>query len=175
MKRFFPLVMTGLLSVMLSGCEVKSNYKVLSLFFDGVPNLETGQVQSAGLEAGLAAKKQSVRYKPHAPYAAKACDGCHIPQTNALIASGDQLCYRCHDMKLNKKVVHAAIAASGCGGCHQPHNSRYPKLLVGSLEEVCFTCHEQKSVREKGAHKGLDMPCTDCHDPHQSDNPYLIK
>lgn len=174
MKAWKVLVTSFVVTALLYGCEVTpARYKVLSFFFDGVPNPE--EVKVAEIREKENKEIARTTGAGHAPYAAKMCDACHVPFTNALVVPISELCYRCHEMKLNKKWVHGPIASGGCRVCHDPHSSRYKFLLVSESESFCFYCHDEKAIMKNEAHKGNVMKCTSCHDAHMSDNRYLLK
>jgi predicted CXXCH cytochrome family protein len=173
------LLVTSLaMLALLSGCEVTpARYKVLSFFFDGVPNPE--EIKAAELREK--AKREAAEGKAgtlgsqHAPYAEKKCNSCHERSTNVLVAPKEELCYRCHKFKTENKWVHGPVVSGGCTVCHDPHSSRYRFLLVSESESFCFYCHDEKVIKEIEAHKGIDAKCTDCHNPHMSVNRYLLK
>jgi predicted CXXCH cytochrome family protein len=94
---------------------------------------------------------------------------------NALVAPGDELCFRCHDLRLDKPYVHGPLASGGCLVCHDPHRSRYRALLVSASDGFCFHCHEASSLQPIRGHESGGERCTACHDAHMSDRPHLLK
>ncbi len=75
----------------------------------------------------------------HGPYEMGACEACHqrhdARNPGAAIASGNDLCFGCHDefrstsaVRL-ESVVHPGASAN-CTACHNPHNSRKKKLRL---------------------------------------------
>ncbi len=177
MKLWKVLAASLVALVLLSGCEVTpARYKVLSFFFDGVPNPE--EVKAAELrekEKKNTAAAKAYLGSAHPPYATKKCNSCHNPSTNVLLAPVQELCYRCHKFESENKWVHGPVASGGCTVCHDPHSSRYPHLLVSESENFCFYCHDENVIRGIEAHKGIEAKCTDCHDPHMSVGRYLLK
>jgi predicted CXXCH cytochrome family protein len=182
MNRLLSLVLSAAVVFSLAGCGGQASYKVLSFFFDGVPNpAEKKAVREAGGKAGgegteSPAGGKAGRGSVHGPYAAKMCSGCHDSATRALLLPPRELCYKCHRFRLNKKYIHGPVASGGCIVCHEPHSSGSRFLLVSSQETFCFYCHEKKAIERNNAHKGADMTyCTRCHDAHMSDKKYLLK
>jgi predicted CXXCH cytochrome family protein len=164
--------------ILLIGCNATSRYEILSLFFDGVPPpapAEVAEEKAARVSAGAG---EAPRFTPrgHGPYAAKMCTACHeSAATNTLVAPRDQLCFHCHDLKLDKKYVHGPLASGGCLACHDPHGSRYRYLLVSEADTFCVFCHDQQAIARIEAHAGTSAQCTACHDAHMSDKPHLLK
>jgi len=173
-KGFTGIAVCVILFACLSGCEPKTRYKALSIFFDGVPNPEE---QSAEQQTGISGGSKTLRptYREHGPYAAKMCDACHDKATNELKMPIEKLCFNCHLIQMDKKYVHGPVAAGGCRVCHDPHGSSFPYLLVSEPRTFCFHCHDEKAVFKNEVHKGVDAPCTACHDAHSSNNRFLLK
>ncbi len=168
----------GVVAALLTGCDATTRHRVLTFFFDGVPPLKLpGEVEAKpAAAAAVPAQAGPAQYFEHGPYAAKLCNGCHEEGAgNALVLPRDQLCFRCHDLKLDRKYVHGPIASGGCLVCHDPHSSQYPHLLVSESDGFCFTCHDRESVAKNAAHADLREQCTTCHDAHMSDRKYLLK
>ncbi len=161
-----------------AGCSVATRHKVLTVFFDGVPEPNQGTTPG-GEQAAAAASGPGVPgrlFGEHGPFAAKLCGACHeSAATNALIVPKDELCFICHRLPRDKKYVHGPLAAGGCLSCHDPHSSRYRYLLVSEPEAFCLQCHDKQAVSRVAAHAGVEQACTDCHDAHMSDNRYLLK
>jgi predicted CXXCH cytochrome family protein len=91
------------------------------------------------------------------------------------VAPKEELCFRCHRLRVEKKYVHGPLASGGCLVCHDPHASRYPRLLVSDSDSFCFHCHEAERVARIEGHAGLQGGCTQCHDAHASDERFLLK
>lgn len=156
--------------------KTPAQHATLSLFFDGVPPIPEpepapGETQAAGKG------KRKIGYTEHGPYAAKACTSCHqSASANSFVAPKEQLCFQCHDFKLDKKYLHGPLASGGCLACHDPHSSQYRYLLVAESDTFCFRCHDQGAIERNAAHQNLgDEKCTGCHDPHMSNNEYLLR
>jgi predicted CXXCH cytochrome family protein len=162
-------------TVLAIGCKPRSRYETLSFFFDGVPTPQP--TAGPGEQAPAAgARSRQVRYREHGPYAAKMCNACHDPAAfNAIILPIDQLCFKCHEIKLDKKYIHGPLASGGCTACHDPHSSQYPYFLVSESDTFCTYCHDAKALQKVAAHQGTDKQCTACHDAHMSNKKYLLK
>lgn len=173
------LLLAGVLCI---GCDASSRFRVLSRVFDGVPSPPPPVEVPPEFAGREAVKEQALRarrsgYGEHGPYAARMCGACHLSMaSNTYVEPLDQLCFRCHDLVLDKKVIHGPIQSGGCTVCHDPHSSRYQYLLVSESDSFCFTCHQEQDVWPLKAHADIDgQPCTTCHDPHQSDRRGLLK
>lgn len=158
-------------------CNAASRHKVLTFFFDGVPEPRpaAGAEGPPGAQAGKLPGR-TVGYVEHGPYAARMCQACHeAAATNALVMPADQLCSRCHEFDLDRKVIHGPLASGGCLVCHDPHSSRYASLLVSESDTFCVHCHDQAAIASIAAHEGVGDWCTACHEAHMSDNQFLLK
>lgn len=174
MKRW-TFAWVAVLTVFAIGCDATVRYKILSTFFDGVRPPTEAAV--AGKEtAPNSAPLRLTRTGEHGPYAAKLCTACHASIAgNTFVAPKEQLCFRCHEIKTDKKFVHGPLASGGCLACHDPHGSRYRYLLIAEADDFCLRCHDRRTVAKNAAHTGVDAPCTSCHDPHMSDRKYLLR
>jgi predicted CXXCH cytochrome family protein len=178
MRLWTKLLACCVATAIMSGCSATKRYRVLSFFFDGVP--EPGKAASDPVARDPrkrnAATPVTVRkFWEHGPYAAKLCDACHSRATNRLLMSADKLCLKCHTLDLRERYVHGPVAAGACRVCHEPHRSFYPFLLVAEPKDLCITCHDQKTMPKWEAHKGRDRQCTKCHDAHGSDYEFLLR
>ena len=163
-----------------AGCSTSRHHRVLSFFFDGVP--EPKAVVSAAPEVEASLGRRLVRPGEHGPYAAKLCSSCHDSKaTNALVVPAEQLCNRCHELGETKTYVHGPLASGGCLVCHDPHRSANRFLLVSASDGFCLGCHDRAALSVIGgatgedSHAGDDADCTDCHEAHMSDRKYLLR
>lgn len=159
------------------GCSAESRHTVLTVFFDGVPPLEVPPPEGLAETAdGPVERVSRVGFGGHGPYAARMCGACHqSAATNKLVVPVEELCFRCHDIRMDKKYIHGPLASGGCKACHDPHSSRYRYLLVSESDDFCFHCHEEQVVAAIPAHGGSDQSCTACHDAHMSNQKYLLR
>lgn len=174
-----PFILS-LILMLLSGCsEPEKKYKILSFFFDGVPQprpIESSPiVREQRRESNLPEKKPLHIPAEHGPYAARMCYGCHKRDTNELIMPPEKLCLYCHNMDIEKKWVHGPIAAGGCRVCHLPHSSGYAYMLVAEPQEFCLYCHNRDEILKNEVHRYSDLRCLDCHDAHTGKDRFLLK
>ncbi len=172
------------LAALLVGCDAGARYRVLSVFFDGVP--APGQV-SKGPDAKQAAKErrpagpvETEAPVPvvflHKPYAEGKCVSCHSATQANRVDATSALCFRCHkDDKTKGEVVHVPVAGGDCGACHHPHESSFKYQLTTEPPALCLTCHDKADLGKAKPHAlAGDRACTVCHDPHSSDFPALL-
>jgi len=162
----------------LCGCNTPKTHRILSFFFDGVPEPGKVSAEPGGRDSrkgGPTAPAAAPRYREHGPYAAKECQACHTKGTSSLILPIEELCFKCHSLDVRKKYLHGPLASGGCKVCHEPHGSIYPFLLVSEPKEFCLYCHDRNAIEKSGAHAGMEKQCTICHDAHSSDKAYLLK
>jgi len=176
MKPWTVLISVAAIAVLMS-CTASTRYEVLSFFFDGVPPPEVARApeEEAAAAAASIPERRRIRYREHGPFAAKMCNGCHVPgASNMLVAPGGELCFRCHQLALDKKYVHGPLVSGGCTVCHDPHSSQYRYLLVSASDSFCFHCHDRAAIVRTHA-AGTEDRCTTCHDAHTADNKYLLR
>jgi predicted CXXCH cytochrome family protein len=165
-----------LAAALTAACDATTRHKVLTYFFDGVPPLESAAPPTAPGQPSLSAASTALSVQEHGPYAAKLCAACHSESLgNTLVAPADQLCQRCHELKMDARYVHGPLASGGCLVCHDPHSSRTRPLLVSEPEGFCFHCHDRETVLAIPGHGNLQQSCTECHDAHMSNSRYLLK
>ncbi len=177
MKVWAVVACVAVMPLLSIGCDATARYKVLSVLFDGVPPPQLPaalEAQPAG--AGPAGQSRQVGYRAHGPYAARLCNACHlIGASNALVVPREELCFQCHEIRLDKKYIHGPLASGGCTACHDPHSSQYRYLLISESDSFCFYCHDPQLVAKVSAHTGVEAQCTTCHDAHMSNKKYLLK
>ena len=175
-KRVFAVLLSAVLIV---GCSRDTTYRVLSVFFDGVPapgSPKDSLIDDRGRRKSAPDTARRIRYGEHGPYAAKLCDGCHLRGGSfKLIMPIEELCFHCHTITVDRKKVHGPLASGGCRVCHEPHGSSFRLLLTSESREFCVRCHATEDVLKREVHRDNPMECTDCHDAHASDNEHLLK
>jgi predicted CXXCH cytochrome family protein len=158
------------------GCSSTTRYRVLNFFFDGVPRPRAAPAALPATAVESTGGARPAGFFEHGPYAAKLCSGCHATGAmNTLVAAGDQLCSRCHALRLDRRYVHGPLASGGCLACHEPHSSPYRHLLVSASDGFCLRCHDRAALKPIPGHAGQAEDCTACHDAHMSDRRYLLK
>jgi predicted CXXCH cytochrome family protein len=159
-----------LLFVMMVSCAADKRYKVLAIFFDGVPKPGTREEQKQSEtkpgeqpgedEAARQKRKIVIRIRSrHPDYEERNCDNCHDRSaSNFLRTRSDRICFECHDEdEFTDTFVHGPIAVGGCMVCHLPHESQYDKLLIANSREICLYCHQAENVALNPAHSGLSL------------------
>jgi predicted CXXCH cytochrome family protein len=114
----------------------------------------------------------------HGPIPVGGCAPCHNfasrPHRYEPMASGQELCFKCHEDKrkeLVKTFLHGPMSAGLCVVCHSPHSSNERFTIRRYVGDLCVMCHEGlKTVStKKFVHKPVnDGNCTGCHDAHSS-------
>ncbi len=122
-----------------SGCTVtSSNYKALSLFFDGVPDPDA---KVGTVDAGTGQVVAAAMLSSHVPYQTENCDECHNPRTR-ISRNDSSICAKCHAGKEKQfEYMHGPVAAQACLWCHVPHESQYKHLLRDNDRKMCTQCH----------------------------------
>ncbi len=158
-----------------SGCTVtKSNYKTLSLFFDGVPdpNAPAGAVDPS---TGVVSVGASVSIHP--PYAQDNCSECHRARVR-MTRNDSGLCMKCHAGKEREyERMHGPVAAQACLWCHHPHESQQKHLMRGTDRVVCSQCHmpELLNAERVPEHADAARGCLECHSGHGGARAFLLR
>ena len=169
------------LLVLFAGCSSERRYKVLSFFFDGVPN---PNAPAAGTQDEFAAQRAGGVAIPiaytHKPYAENKCSACHENATGRFDdfqKLESSICLRCHQDVTDKyPVMHGPVAAAECNLCHVPHESSIPKLLRDTAPAVCVQCHQSELLSpEPPEHLMADKSCLECHSGHGGAKHGLLK
>lgn len=165
-------------------CSPKSNYDVLSVFFDGVPNpyvadsiAKADSVKQAEEVFNLASKPAKPEFIFHLPYLEKDCASCHDQNVmGRLISPMPGLCYQCHENFLDQyKILHGPVEAGYCTECHNPHMQKNENLLIRKGQELCLHCHTAADIFRSETHIDIeDTNCTDCHNPHGGDDKFIF-
>jgi len=170
----------------LVGCSPAERYRVLSVFFDGVPDpnkkearpeIPPGFDTTRQADSARTRKTQEPKFFFHEPYRARECGDCHSTTGgNRLVMEQPDLCYQCHDdFSETYSHLHGPVAGGYCTGCHHPHMAEYPKMLKRKGQDLCLYCHEKSDVFANDVHDGIDdSDCTDCHDPHGGEDRFMI-
>jgi predicted CXXCH cytochrome family protein len=155
-----PAALTALCWV---GCSVERDYKILSIFFEGVPTPEELRAQSAGSGLGVAPN-----YVIHPPFAQDKCLECHVSSVQVRLTRDDSgMCLKCHEgVPTEYTYVHGPVRDS-CLWCHDPHLSGHKHLLRLRSPGLCRQCHDEglMSTQVPG-HQDPDADCLECHQGH---------
>jgi predicted CXXCH cytochrome family protein len=190
------LLVLALVCAPLGGCTAQRQYKVLSFFFDGVPDpnakpVDHPSVLNTGPNDQPVNKKLAV---VHQPYAAGNCRACHTSAPTAkpgdgtlaaasaakdlkLVAFDSSLCVSCHKDKPGEfKVMHGPVAAAACMWCHEPHQSDNPALLKSGGPDLCCQCHDRQLLsKDQSGHQTETKACLDCHFGHGAPDSNLLR
>lgn len=171
------ILIISIICFLLISCNVEKNRKVLSFFFDGVPNhkkKEDSDSKAALINLENNGKKREIIkfISFHPDYKERNCKKCHDASTIGSSSILQQArCFKCHDNEfVSKKYVHGPVAIESCTSCHVPHSSKYKSLLKLSGRDMCIQCHDDTNFQ-----KDHPRECLSCHVPHSSDNEFLIE
>ncbi len=171
---------TAVAVILSGGCAAERRYKVLSFFFDGVPDPNappgagTGD-EGSGTGAGGSPKLLAVVHKP---YLENKCDACHQQArgTYESFSKADpKVCLNCHANVVRQyPVMHGPVVAVECLWCHTPHESSVPHLLKESSPGVCRQCHERDMMSPRPPDHLTDRNCLDCHSGHGGSQRFML-
>jgi predicted CXXCH cytochrome family protein len=193
--RLVTIITRGLLLFLLLmtlQCRItEKRYKVLNLFFDGVPNPQAQEEKEEATVTPQANAAGPVQRQPlkvikssHPDFVNRECTKCHNKSaSNFLRVKKDKICFTCHDPDDFKgEFVHGPVAVGACLACHFPHESEYENLLRQKDARLCLECHQGEDVAANPLHKfkGTDTDmekeiCTRCHFPHASGVRFFLK
>jgi predicted CXXCH cytochrome family protein len=99
------------------------------------------------------------------PAAAMGCQNCHLAAsrdektTITLIATGGDLCARCHEAK-KASVVHGPYQAGLCLVCHDPHTGNFPRQTRAQANTLCLGCHGagERDVKVNAENQLVTLP-----------------
>ena len=155
-----------------SGCDPVTKYRILTVFFDGVPPLDapgaekTAETETNGTGSQAPPQQEAKQREPAA--VEKGMKRAEIPPK-----------------PVAAQVQHPPYAMKMCDGCHETtKNSTGASIGFTLLQEknrLCAMCHDQMSQEElRKKYAWVHGPvqygaCTECHHPHESANPYMLK
>jgi predicted CXXCH cytochrome family protein len=154
------------------GCSVQKHYKLLSFFFDGVPD------PNAPITLAGGGRIPGLVYYPHKPYEDNQCAECHSSPAEMVINRDDSsACLNCHAAVVNEyALMHGPVAAAACLWCHAPHESPLRPLLRARGPELCTQCHglELMNSPQPPEHHDLKRDCLGCHFGHGGTDPFFL-
>jgi len=163
------------------GCSAQRRYRVLSVFFDGVPDPNAPASARGGVvgPGGAVARITHV----HKPYADGNCNACHVGGTDSIFRTSSGLnidsdvCLKCHAKVINQfAVMHGPVSSVECLRCHTPHESNTEHLLASSSPRVCVQCHVPELLSPKPPeHLDKTADCLTCHYAHGGAKHGLLK
>lgn len=159
------------------GCSPKKHYKVLSFFFDGVPD---PNAPAPGTIVRRGADGQAILLSVmHQPYQENRCEACHTSRNAFEVISTpkEDSCLTCHDkVKEPWTFLHGPVAATQCLWCHDPHRSTVPSLLRSPAASLCRECHTQELLNPVVTeHLDLKSDCLQCHYGHGGKDRNFLK
>ncbi len=159
-----------------AGCSVERDYKILSFFFDGVPD---PSLVKTNADAVRFAKETGGKVYTHNPYANNKCGECHTNLAGEQAREVNaEVCLRCHTAVTNEYAkMHGAVAAGACIYCHTPHESTIEHLLRSNSPDLCTQCHAVATFGNppSGPHADMKRRCLDCHYGHGGPERYFLR
>ncbi len=179
-NRFYFIIYIIFFFILFNSCSIEKNRKVLSIFFDGVPEKKTEKKTDAVLAENSVNRirivpKTSKTVSQHPDHKSRNCSKCHSRSSaNFLVTDKKKLCFTCHKKeKFDGAFIHGPVAVQACSACHSPHKSNNRKLLLAKGKELCLLCHKIPLMGSAFPCKG-DI-CIECHEPHVATNKYFLK
>jgi predicted CXXCH cytochrome family protein len=173
-----------IIMAVLCSCSPGINYKLLTVFFDGVPPPETESIMNIADSTAMAEEQEQTVFEStekafvvHPPYQERDCSGCHDRnQMGRLASEMPELCYICHeDFSSRFKTLHGPVEGGYCTECHNPHMNQNASLLIRTGQELCLYCHEKGNIERNEIHEGLgEINCLECHNPHGGEDRYIL-
>jgi predicted CXXCH cytochrome family protein len=96
---------------------------------------------------------------------AMSCLDCHLVAsqnertTITLVATGGELCARCHEAK-PAQVMHGPYQAGQCLVCHDPHTGNFPRQTRAQANTLCLGCHAagERDVKINAENQLVTLP-----------------
>lgn len=167
-----------LLATQWLGCSSspEERYKVLSFFFDGVPDPNASKVSETDEfgERTTVARTGSV----HKPFAENKCDACHASATGKF-EDFDKVdvsaCAKCHqETRTQYAYMHGPVATGECRLCHSPHESSVKFLMNDASPALCVSCHDAEFLPQNIDHE-ISRDCLECHVGHGGEKRMLLR
>lgn len=161
---------------LLIGCGTpQQRYRVLSFFFDGVPDPDAPKADAGNVRVGRTGEPIYL----HQPYAQKQCDSCH-PVTEDIfvrVRIPKDACRKCHaGIPMQYAKMHGPVASDECLLCHSSHQSTFPHLLKQPAPKVCTQCHELPTLSQQTPeHRDPKADCLTCHSGHGGSDRTFMK
>jgi predicted CXXCH cytochrome family protein len=175
---FWSSLLIGLGLLVVAGCGTPhERYKVLSFFFDGVPDPDA--VKPTTDQTGPLVPVVTRVVKVHAPYGENNCAACHRTASGDIqeFSEAYKACVKCHPKVANeRKLMHGPVAREACRWCHAPHESAEESLFRDTPIRVCTQCHDQQLLgNNPPEHMDGKTSCLKCHFGHGGDARYFLK
>lgn len=175
---FYGLLLV-LAIIMIVGCTPERRYKVLSFFFDGVPDPNAPKVDRNAGQVVTTSSGRVIRVYQHKPFKDNQCGSCHAVSSGSYESFEKldaKICLKCHANELTRyPVMHGPVASVQCLTCHSPHESAIPGLLKEKAPGVCTQCHVPDLRPKDKDHQSPASPCLTCHVGHGSNKQGLLR
>lgn len=166
-----------------SGCTPQKRYKVLTYFFDGVPDPDAKPTTQPGGEGATVVTntRTGATVYVHKPFATNDCAQCHPgagqgASFESFAKVPHTICAKCHkETSTTFKVMHGPVAVGQCLLCHQPHESTVPALLNEPAPAVCEQCHVRGMLSTIPQHSTPKQSCLDCHFGHGGPERFFLR
>lgn len=166
------LFLAGWVLAAWGGCTPARRYKVLTFFFDGVPdpNARPATQPAEGEGTRVVTGRRGETVYLHKPYDQNKCSECH-PGSGRTFESFEPVsavvCAKCHpNVPTQYAFMHGPVAVKQCLLCHQPHEARVEHLLNEAPPKLCMKCHVPGMLASDEAHQDPKRNCLDCHYGH---------
>lgn len=170
-------VLGGILILIQPSCNSQKNYKVLSFFFDGVPD-PNAPIVAEGSELDATGNAPKMLAIVHKPYAEGKCNECHAGDTSRFESFQrlqSDVCMKCHATVINQyPVMHGPVSAGECLLCHNPHESSVKGMLNDDAPAVCTQCHVSEFLPQDREHQDTTRNCLNCHVAHGGEKHGLL-
>jgi predicted CXXCH cytochrome family protein len=170
------------IALWLLGCgSPEQRYRVLSIFFDGVPNPNApAAMEPGGTMVSRRPGGPGVTVYSHEPYAQNKCNSCHLGAGGSFesFALPDRrVCLNCHQAVTRQyPVMHGPVVNGACVFCHTPHESTIRHLLNENTPALCLQCHARADLPAKPIeHRDPKLDCLTCHVAHGSARHGLLR
>ena len=165
--------------IFLSACATpQERYKVLSFFFDGVPNPDAPKLVQQENTVGPQVITASIVSR-HKPYLDGKCGSCHQNASGTIMEFDEayKACVRCHTKIADEyPKMHGPVSRGACQWCHTGHDSPYPVLFRDDPIKVCTQCHDAQLLGPIPAqHTDGRTSCLTCHFGHGGHSRNFLK
>jgi predicted CXXCH cytochrome family protein len=171
-----------LASSLWTGCTTQKNYKVLSFFFDGVPDPNAPKLAPGQMLMGRQPGGAPIIIYGHKPYQDQNCDACHASGIGTVLRPeslniSSTVCLKCHGKIPSEfPVMHGPVATVECLWCHTPHEADTKALLKAHSPDVCLQCHSRELLDPNPPeHMVATASCLDCHFAHGATKHGLLR
>ena len=160
------------------GGTPQERYRVLSFFFDGVPDPDAPS-RVVTNETGQKVVAATHIVSQHKPYLENRCPVCHNSPNGEVqdFELAYNACVTCHKQVSSEKPwMHGPVARGQCKWCHTGHMSTEAALLRDTPINVCTQCHDSQLLgNNPPEHLDGQTSCLQCHYGHGAQGRYFLK